>query len=331
MIRGLIILTHTKQILITGAAGFIGSHTCEKMLQNGFNVIGIDNLNDYYDLNLKRYNLKLLKKYENFQFFEIDVVNFDKLRSIFKNHTIIDIIHLAAQAGVRYSLKNPFIYQKVNVQGTLNLLELARKTNCKNFEFISSSSVYGNQKKIPFSEEDPISRPISVYAATKQAGEALCFSYHHLYDINVNCLRLFTVYGPRGRPDMSPFIFTHKILKEEKIQLFDDPVGVIKRDYTFISDIVEGIIKAFEYKGGFQIFNLGYGKPIKLMDFLSILEKVTGNNAKFEYSTRQPGDVDITYADISKAAKELGYKPKVSVEEGLRKYVSWFKQYYRIS
>ncbi|MFX0170789.1 MAG: GDP-mannose 4,6-dehydratase [Candidatus Hodarchaeota archaeon] len=318
-------------VLITGAAGFIGSHTCERMLQEGFYIVGIDNINDYYDVKLKRDNIKLLKEYDHFEFIEADIINYDELNSIFTKHSFNNIIHIAAQAGVRYSLENPFIYQEVNVGGTLNLLELARYHSCDNFIFASSSSVYGNQKKVPFSEDDPISKPISIYASTKLAGEALCYSYHHLYDININCLRFFTVYGPRGRPDMSPHIFTSKILQGLIIELYDDPSGTIKRDFTFIDDIVEGIIKAFKYKGGFEIFNLGFGKPIGLKYFLSILEDYIGKKAKLEYHPRQPGDVDITYADTSKAKQILGFEPKINVEEGIREYVSWFKQYYNFS
>ena len=319
-----------KEFLITGAAGFIGSHTCEKMLLEGYKIIGIDNLNDYYNLELKKYNLEVLKKFDNFFFYERSIKEFDSLQPIFDNHSINTIIHLAAQAGVRYSLINPFVYQEINIGGTLNLLELSRQFNCRNFVFGSSSSVYGNQKKVPFSENDQINRPVSIYAATKQAGEALCYSYHHLYNINVNCLRFFTVYGPRGRPDMSPHIFTTKLLKGEPITLFDDPQGMIKRDFTYISDIVEGIVKAAGFKGGFEIFNLGYGSPIKLMEFLSILEELTGILAKIEYSDRQPGDVDITYADISKAKKLLNFQPKVGVKEGLKNYLKWYKQYYNL-
>jgi len=321
-------LAQKEIVLITGAAGFIGSHTCERMLQEGFFIVGIDNLNDYYDVKLKKYNLKLLKEYDHFEFIQADITNYNKLNSIFTKHSFNNVIHVAAQAGVRYSLKNPFIYQEVNVGGTLNLLELARFYGCNNFIFASSSSVYGNQKKVPFSEEDPISKPISIYASTKLAGEALCYSYHHLYGININCLRFFTVYGPRGRPDMSPHIFTSKILQGKVIELYDDPSGTIKRDFTFIDDIVEGIVRAFEYKGGFEIFNLGYGKPIQLIDFLSILEDYAGKKAKFEYHPRQLGDVDITYADTSKAKRILAFEPKTKVEDGIKEYVSWFKQYY---
>lgn len=314
--------------MITGVAGFIGSHTCEKLLQEGYRVLGIDNLNDYYNPQLKKNNLKILRKFPNFHFFQEDIREFDNLSLLFQKHSISTVIHLAAQAGIRYSAINPFVYQHVNVGGTLNLLELAHQFGCTNFLFASSSSVYGNQKKIPFSEEDPTIHPISVYAATKQAGEALCYTYHHLYNLNINCLRLFTVYGPRGRPDMSPHIFTEKLLKKEKIQIFDTPEGITKRDFSFISDIVGGIVKVIDFQRGFQIFNIGYGLPIKLMDFLAILEELTGIKAEVEYVERQPGDVDITHADISKTKKILGYKPEVAINEGLEMFVRWFKEYY---
>lgn len=321
-------MTKIKKILVTGAAGFIGSHTCEKMLQEGYSILGLDNLNDYYSPKLKEYNLELLKKFENFKFVKADIRNFDALRLIFKKHSFNNVIHLAAQAGVRYSLENPFIYQQVNVRGTLNLLELAQQFNCTNFVFASSSSVYGNQQKVPFSEKDPITRPISVYAATKQAGESLCFTYHHLYGININCVRFFTVYGPRCRPDMAPHIFTSRILQGKSIKLYDNQPSTISRDFTFISDIVEGILKSFKYKGGFEIINLGYGRPIKVIDFLTFLEKISGKKSKIEYIGRQPGDVKTTYADISKAQKELGFKPSINIEKGLKKFFKWFKQYY---
>ncbi len=323
-----IVLADSEHILVSGVAGFIGSHTCEKILQEGYDVIGIDNLNDYYNPKLKENNLSLLKKFDNFQFHEVDIRNFDALGSILDNLNINTIIHLAAQAGVRYSLKNPFIYQQVNIGGTLNLLELTKQLNCKNFIFGSSSSVYGNQKKVPFSEEDQINHPISIYAATKQAGEALCYSYHHLYDINVNCLRFFTVYGPRGRPDMSPHIFATKLLKRETITLFDDPQGTVTRDFSFISDIVEGIVRTIDFQHGFEVFNLGFGSPIKLKEFISILEDITEITAKIEYADRQLGDVDTTHADISKIKKFLGFQPKISVQQGLEIYLDWFKEYY---
>ncbi|MFW9997796.1 MAG: GDP-mannose 4,6-dehydratase [Candidatus Odinarchaeota archaeon] len=323
-------MKNTEFKVITGAAGFIGSHTCEKMLNNGYRVLGIDNLNDYYDPLLKQHNLNSLKRFDNFKFIQADICDYNALFELFQDHSLDTIIHLAAQAGVRYSIENPFIYQQVNVGGTLNLLELARHFNIKNFVFASSSSVYGNQQKVPFSEDTPFLRPVSIYAATKQAGETLCYSYHHLYGININCLRLFTVYGPAGRPDMSPHIFTKKVLKEETIQLFDDSLGAIKRDFTYVSDIVDGILKASDHHSGFQIFNLGHGSPIKLRDFLGIIEELTGKTATIEHTHCQPGDVAVTYADITKAKKQLGFQSKVSIREGLERFVDWFVKYYNV-
>lgn len=322
-------MTEIGRILVTGAAGFIGSHTCEKILQEGHNVVGLDNLNDYYSLKLKKYNLELLKKFENFKFIKADIREIDALLLIFKKHSFSDIIHFAAQAGIRYSLENPFLYQQVNVGGTLNLLELAHQFNCKNFIFASSSSVYGNQQKVPFSEDDTVTCPISVYASTKQAGEALCYTYHHLYSININCLRFFTVYGPRGRPDMAPHIFTSRILQGKKIKLFDNNPSTISRDFTFVSDIVDGIARTFKYNSGFEIINLGYGDPIKVIDFLSIIEELSGKTAKIEFIGQKPYDVRTTYADISKAKRKLGFKPRVGINEGLEKFFNWFKEYYR--
>jgi UDP-glucuronate 4-epimerase len=321
-------LKNPELILVTGVAGFIGFHTCNKLLLDGYEVLGIDNLNDYYDPALKEHNVNSLQYYSNFKFVQADIRDYGILLSLFRNQQIGAIFHLAAQVGVRYSLENPFVYHQVNVGGTLNLLEVCHHFNVRNFTYASSSSVYGNQQKVPFSEEDTISKPVSIYAATKQAGEALCYIYHHLYDIIINCLRFFTVYGPHGRPDMSPHVFTEKILNEEKIVLFDNPSGTIKRDYTYISDIVDGITKALAYEDGFQVFNLGHGSPIKLMDFINILEEITGKTALVKHGPRQPGDVDITYADISKAKQLLGYQPEINVRDGLEKYVNWFIDFY---
>jgi len=324
-------LVKSEKILITGVAGFIGSNTCEKLLQEGSQIVGIDNINDYYDVKLKRNNLKMLKAYDNFEFHEVDIRNIDELSYLFEKYAISGVIHLAAQAGVRYSLKNPFLYQETNVGGTLNLLETVRRNKCTNFVFASSSSVYGNQGKVPFSENDSISCPISIYAATKQAGEALCYTYNHLFNININCLRFFTVYGPRGRPDMAPHIFTTKVLEKRIIKIYDNNPCKMKRDFTYISDIVEGICRAFKYQGGFQIFNLGYGSPIKTMDFLSLLEEITGKEAEIEYIGPQPGDVRITYADCSKARSLLKFKPKIGIKKGLEQYLKWYQSYFRHS
>lgn len=324
-------MKNSEKILITGAAGFIGSNACEKMLRDGFQIVGIDNVNDYYDVKLKQYNLNLLTKYDNFIFHKIDIRNYEKLSVIFNKYSFDGVIHLAAQAGVRYSLKNPTLYQETNVGGTLNLLEMARRNKCTNFVFASSSSVYGNRTKVPFSESDSISQPISIYAATKQAGEALCYAYNHLYNININCLRFFTVYGPRGRPDMAPHIFTTKILNKETIKLYDKKPCTLGRDFTYVSDIVEGIQKTLNYQGGFQIFNLGYGSPSKVTDFLTLLEELIGHKTGIEFIGNQLGDVKVTYADCCKAKSLLDFKPRVGIRKGLELYFDWYKSYYRYS
>lgn len=318
----------SEKILITGVAGFIGSHTCEKLLQDKIQIVGIDNVSDYYDVKLKQYNLNLLTKYDNFVFHKIDIRNYENLSDIFNKYSFGGVIHLAAQAGVRYSLENPRLYQETNVGGTLNLLEMARRKKCMNFVFASSSSVYGNRMKVPFSEGDAISQPISIYAATKQAGEALCYAYNHLYNININCLRFFTVYGPRGRPDMAPHIFTTKILNKETIKLFDNKPCTLERDFTYVSDIVEGIQKAFNYQGGFQIINLGFGSPTKVLDFLALIEKVTGKKAEIEYIGHQLGDVTTTYANCTKGKSMLKYKPRVNLKQGIELYFKWYKAFF---
>ncbi len=317
-------------ILLTGAAGFIGSHTCERLLQEDHQIIGIDNLNNYYDHQLKHYNLKHLQKYNNFQFYKEDISNYNSLKSLFKKYDISRVIHLAAQAGVRYSLENPFIYQKSNVEGTLNLLELCRQKEIANIIFASSSSVYGDRNKVPFKEGEYVDKPVSIYAATKLAGEALCFTYSHLYDFNINCLRFFTVYGPRGRPDMAPHKFVYNILTRKTIKYYDVPTGQIARDFTYIDDIIDGIMLSLTYWKGFEIFNLGFGNPFRTIDFIRIIEDLTGLKAQIEFIGRQPGDVAITYADTTKAKTLLGFEAHTSVKEGMRKYLEWFKGYYNL-
>lgn len=311
-----------RTILLTGAAGFIGSHTALALVKEGDTVIGIDNLNDYYNPQWKKDNLKKLSTYQNFKFFESDICNFSQMEKIIKNSKFDAIIHLAARAGVRPSIEQPLLYQEVNVGGTLNLLELARQYNVKSFVFASSSSVYGNQEKIPFSETDPVNRPISPYAATKRAGELLCHTYSHLHHINCICLRFFTVYGPGGRPDMAPYLFTEAILKSKSINKFGD--GSSERDYTYINDIVAGVVAASHLKKPFEIINLGNNQPISLNDFIKLLEKITGKKMKIKQLPMQAGDVKRTYADISKAQKLLAFKPKTTFEEGLSKLVAWY-------
>lgn len=311
------------RLLITGCAGFIGSHVCEALLKRGDSVVGVDDLNDYYDVKNKEKNLATLK-HKNFKFFKEDIRNYEELRKIFDKEKPDKVVHIAARAGVRPSIQFPLLYQQVNVGGTLNLLDLAKDFKVKSFVFASSSSVYGNQKKTPFSETDNVDNPISPYAATKKAAELLCHTYHHLYKMKITCLRFFTVYGPRGRPDMAPYLFTDLISKGKPIHKFGD--GTTQRDYTYIADIVKGVIVAIDRELDFEIINLGNNKPVMLNDFIQVIEKTTGKKAIIKEMPMQPGDVDITYADISKASKLLGYKPETSIEEGMKKFVEWYKE-----
>jgi UDP-glucuronate 4-epimerase len=309
-------------ILLTGGAGFIGSWTVEELLKLGHRIFCIDNFNDYYDPKQKEANVKPFLNNPNFKLYRIDIRDYETLKKIFLENKVDKIIHLAAMAGVRNSILNPKLYYDVNINGTLNVLELAKEFNIKNVVFASSSSVYGNNKKIPFSETDNVDNPISPYAASKKGGELLCYTYHHLYNMNVVCLRFFTVYGPRGRPDMAPYKFTKLIMEGKPIEVYGD--GTTKRDYTYVTDIVSGIISALDIKG-YEIINLGNNNPIELKYFISIIEKNTKIKAKQVKKPMQPGDVNITYADIRKAKKLLKYNPKVPIEEGLKRLVEWYK------
>jgi len=312
------------KILVTGCAGFIGSHVSEALLERGDFVVGLDEVNDYYDVKIKENNLRILKNHKNFVFYKEDIRNFKGLKRIFAKEKPEKIVHLAARAGVRPSIEQPLLYEEVNVKGTMHLLELAKEYKVKSFVFASSSSVYGNQKKVPFSETDDVNNPISPYAATKKAGELLCYTYHHLYNMKITCLRFFTVYGPRGRPDMAPYKFTKAILAGKPIQRFGD--GKTKRDYTYIADIVKGVVAAADAELGFEIINLGNHKPVELNKLISTIENATGKKAIMEQMPMQLGDVEITYADISKAKKLLNYKPETSIEEGMQSFVKWYKE-----
>jgi len=310
-------------ILVTGGAGFIGSHVCDKLLLDGHKVICVDNFNDYYNPKWKRQNIKHNLKNKNFSLYKVDTANYNKLKKIFEIHRVDKIIHLAASAGVRFSLKNPFIYVQTNIKGTLNLLELARLFKIKNFVFGSSSSVYGANKKIPFSETDFVENQFSPYASTKRMGEVLCKNYHNMYNLNIVCLRFFTVYGPRGRPDMAPYKFTHRICNGIPIDMYGD--GSSARDYTYVGDIVAGIVATMNKELGFEIINLGDSRPIKLKQFISIIEEAVGKKAIIHQKKMPPEDVPITYADIKKAKKLLDYNPKIKIEEGIQKFVEWYK------
>lgn len=311
-------------ILVTGAAGFIGSHLCEKLLEQGANVVGIDNFDPFYDPEIKRRNLANFVNHPEFTFYEESIINISGLEKIFEHHHFTHIVHLAAKAGVRPSIEQPFAYQRTNVSGTLNLLEMARLHHIKKFVFASSSSVYGNNKNVPFCETDSVDNPISPYAATKKQGELICYTYHHLYDINIFNLRFFTVYGPRQRPEMAIHKFIRLIDQGKPLQVYG--FGKPQRDYTYIDDILQGIQKSIEKVDGYEIFNLGESNTISTNELIDAIEKILGKKAVREEMEMQPGDVNITYADISKARKMLHYNPTTPVVEGLSKMIEWYHQ-----
>ena len=315
-------------ILVTGAAGFIGFHTCLS-LQIKHKVYGLDNLNNYYDVNLKKSRLKILKKNKDFEFLKTDIQN-KNLYNKFKRLKLDIIINLAAQAGVRHSLKDPFSYIDSNILGQINLLEFAKKLNVKKFIYASSSSVYGGNKSMPFSVKHRVDKPISLYAASKKSTELLAECYSHLFKIQCIGLRFFTVYGPWGRPDMATFIFTKKILENKKIDIFN--YGNMKRDFTYIDDIVKGIKGAVNLKGDYKhrVYNLGNNKPENLKRFISIIEKKLKIKAKRNLLPIQPGDVAKTSANIDESKRELNFNPKTSIDEGIPKFIEWYKQYYKL-
>lgn len=308
-----------KKVLLTGAAGFIGAKTAEKLVAQGVEVIGIDNLNDYYDVKLKSHRLSQIQD-KKFQFHQIDIEDKTKLEALFKQHQFDVVFNLAARAGVRYSMENPDIYMSTNAVGTLNLLECMRTHQVKKMVLASTSSLYAGQA-MPFKEELPVNTPISPYAATKKAAEVMAYTYHYLYGIDVSVVRYFTVYGPAGRPDMSPFIFADKLLKGEELPVFGD--GSQSRDFTFVDDIAEGTILAAKALG-YEIINLGGGNnPYTLLQMISMMEGFSGKKAKLSLQGRVKADMDVTWADISKAKKLLGWEPKVSFEAGIEKLIKW--------
>jgi UDP-glucuronate 4-epimerase len=314
------------RILVTGGAGFIGSHLVKRLIKLGHKVVVVDNFNDYYDIKLKEDRIRIFLKGLKLKVYRIDIADYKKLATVFKKNKFDKVIHLAAQAGVRYSLTHPFVYINSNIQGTVNLLELVKDYKIKDFIFASSSSVYGGNKKIPFAEKDRVDKPVSLYAATKKAGELICFNYHHLYNINCICLRFFTVYGPWGRPDMALFKFTRNILLGRPIEVYN--YGRMARDFTYIDDIIDGIVATLDKNFSYEIFNLGNSHPEKLGDFISLVEKQTGKKAVQTKMPMQMGDVKATWADIKKAGKILAYKPKVRIGEGIGKFIEWYKEYY---
>ncbi|MDP7244674.1 MAG: GDP-mannose 4,6-dehydratase [Flavobacteriales bacterium] len=306
-------------ILITGIAGFIGSSVAKELLKkDNCSIIGIDNFNDYYNPKFKEENIKDLK----IKLYRCDITDKNSLKQVFQENKIDKIIHLASMVGVRYSISNPLIYEDVNVKGTLNLLELASHHKCKKFIFGSSSSVYGNNKKIPFSEEDNTDNPISPYGATKKAAEVLCSAYHNIYRLPIVCLRFFTVYGPNGRPDMAHYKFTERIFNNQEIEVYGD--GTSKRDYTYITDIVYGIIQSLDLKTEYKIINIGNSNPIELRKLISLIEENLNKKAKIIAREPIPGDMERTYADIRTAKELLNYNPKVGIEEGIRLFCQWY-------
>lgn len=308
-----------QAVLVTGAAGFIGSTLCERLLAEGHQVRGVDCFDEFYDESTKRRNVSVALDHDAFELVEADIRDEASMAKAMDGATVV--IHLAARAGVRPSIAKPLLYQDVNVRGTNVLLEAARNRGIKRFVFGSSSSVYGNNEKIPFSETDNVDFPISPYAATKKSGELLCHAYHHLHDMHVACVRLFTVYGPRQRPDLAIHKFSKLIRAGRAIPVFGD--GSSERDYTFVDDIVDGIIRAADWCQGYEIFNLGNSSPISLSDLIAKLEFALGETAQIERLPEQPGDARRTYADISKAREKLGYSPQTTLSDGLAKFVAW--------
>ncbi len=336
-----------NKILITGAAGFVGYHLTKQLCESNFSVVGIDNLNDYYDVKLKKDRLKQLENFDNFEFLKLDLNDKDSLFQLFDKNNFQFVINLAAQAGVRYSIENPHAYIDSNIIGFLNVLEACRNYPIEHLIYASSSSVYGANVKQPFSESDNVDHPISLYAATKKSNELMAHTYSELYKIPTTGVRFFTVYGPWGRPDMAYFSFTKNILEEKQINIFN--TGNLERDFTYIDDIVDAIEKLInkvpeENKiwdriksdpatsfAPYRIINIGNNQPVKLMDFISILENKLGKEANKKFLPMQSGDVYSTFADISKLSELVGYRPITSIEDGLEKFVNWYKKYFKLN
>lgn len=309
-------------ILITGGAGFIGSSLCERLVNLGQDVICLDNFNNFYNPKIKESNIASLIPKENFTLIRGDILDIEALEKIFMENEIEIIVHLAAMAGVRPSIENPLLYEKVNIEGTLNILECMRKFKLSKLIFASSSSVYGGNKKVPFSETDNVDSPISPYAATKKAGELLCYNYHHLFNFDIFCLRFFTVYGPRQRPEMAIHKFTRQIFSQQNITVYGN--GSSSRDYTYINDIISAIVSAISNIKGYEIINLGNSSPIKLINLIRLIENITCIKARIVYEPMKPGDVFATCANITKAKKLLNYIPKTPINEGIEKFISWY-------
>jgi UDP-glucuronate 4-epimerase len=335
-----------KKILVTGAAGFIGFHLSRRFLSAGHSVIGVDNLNDYYDVNLKKARLKLLKENDNFHFIRMDIAEKENMSSLFKKEAPVIVVHMAAQAGVRYSLVNPHAYLESNLAGFLNILEGCRHQSCEHLVFASSSSVYGANTEMPFSVHHNVDHPVSLYAATKKANELMAHAYASLYKLPCTGLRFFTVYGPWGRPDMALFLFTKAILEDKPIDVYN--AGKMQRDFTYIDDITEGVFRVTgripepnaKWQGDnpdpatsfapYKIYNIGNNRPVELLDFIKILEKILGKKARMNLLPMQPGDVPRTFADIDDLMKDVSFKPATSVEDGIRRFIEWYREYYKV-
>lgn len=334
-------MINNTRILVTGAAGFIGSHLCRRLLQDyEVKIVGVDNLNDYYDVNLKKARLAQTENNKNFTFIKGDIADKDFIENLFKENKFDMVVNLAAQAGVRYSIDHPDVYIESNIIGFYNILEAVRYNKVSHLVYASSSSVYGGNTKIPFSTDDKVDNPVSLYAATKKSNELMAYTYSHLYDIPVTGLRFFTVYGPEGRPDMAYFSFTNKLIKDEKIKIFN--YGRCERDFTYVDDIVEGIVRILDNdpKSKYNLYNIGNNHPENLMDFVyTLADCLKENNVlpadfnvekNMELVKMQPGDVPVTYADTSALEKDYGFKPSTSLKDGLNKFAKWYKTYYQI-
>ena len=314
-----------EKILVTGCSGFIGMHLCQNLLEDGYNIYGIDNMNDYYDTNLKESRLKELVNYSNFSFLKADICDQSAINKIFELFKPSKVVNLAAQVGVRYSIENPSEYIHSNISGFMNVLEACIDFNVQGLIYASSSSVYGGNKKVPFSVEDSVDKPVSIYAATKKCNELLAHSFNSLYGLKSTGLRFFTVYGPWGRPDMGVYLFMEKILNDLEINVFNH--GQMKRDFTFIGDIIKGIRASIEKNYSYEIFNLGNNKSVDLMEMIEVIELKLGKKAKINFMDMQPGDVKVTYADIEHSKKMLGYIPNTGISDGISQFIDWYYRY----
>jgi len=318
-------MARENTILVTGCSGFIGMHLSRDLLMDGYNVIGIDNMSDYYSIKLKKDRLKKLKLFSNFTFEKADISDWLSIDKIFNQYKPRDVVNLAAQAGVRYSLENPHAYVQSNINGFMNILEACKLYKIDSLVYASSSSVYGGNQEIPFSIDHSVDSPISIYAATKRSNELMAYTYHHLYGLKTTGLRFFTVYGPWGRPDMAIYIFTKKILNDEEIHVYNN--GNMERDFTYIDDIIKGIRSSIRKKYNYEIFNLGNNHCVKLMDMIKSIEECLGKQAKIKFMEMQPGDVQKTYASIEYSKNKLSFEPLVSIHDGIPRFIRWFYSY----